>query len=58
MMAMDAERTRRLEAMGYRVLRFWNDEVLTNTETVLEVILEAVARVAPHPGPLPGGARE
>jgi very-short-patch-repair endonuclease len=24
----DAERTRVLEARGYRVLRFWNDEVL------------------------------
>jgi very-short-patch-repair endonuclease len=58
MMAADADRTRRLEAMGYRVLRFWNHDVLTNTEAVLEVILEAVARVAPHPGPLPGGERE
>jgi very-short-patch-repair endonuclease len=58
MMAMDANRTRRLEAMGYRVLRFWNNEVLTNTEAVREVILEAVASVAPHPSPLPGGERE
>jgi very-short-patch-repair endonuclease len=58
MMAVDAERTRRLEALGYRVPRFWNNEVLTNTEAVLEVILGAVARVSPHPGPLPGGERE
>jgi very-short-patch-repair endonuclease len=35
----DAERTRFLEARGYRVLRFWNNDVLTNTEGVLEVIL-------------------
>ena len=34
----DAERTRVLEARGYRVLRFWNDEVLLRTEDVLEVI--------------------
>jgi very-short-patch-repair endonuclease len=54
----DAERTRRLAAMGYRLLRFWDDEVLRNTETVLEVIWEAVARAAPHPNPLPEGERE
>jgi very-short-patch-repair endonuclease len=58
MMAKDANRTRRLEGMGYRVLRFWNNDVLTNTEAVLGVILEALARVAPHPGPLPGGEKE
>ncbi|MBE1160510.1 endonuclease domain-containing protein [Dyella acidiphila] len=58
MMAEDARRTRRLEALGYRVLRFWNNDALTNTETVLAVILEAVARAAPHPSPLPGGERE
>jgi very-short-patch-repair endonuclease len=38
MMAADADRTRRLEAMGYRVLRFWNNDVLANTGAVLEVI--------------------
>ncbi|GLQ49526.1 endonuclease domain-containing protein [Dyella flava] len=58
MMAADADRTRRLESLGYRVLRFWNNDVLTNIEAVLEVILGAVARVAPHPSPLPGGERE
>ena len=56
--AADDHRTRRLEALGYRVLRFWNNDVLMNTEAVLEVILEAVARAAPHPNPLPGGERE
>ena len=57
-MALDADRTRRLEAMGYRVLRFWNNDVLTNNEAVLGVILEAVASAAPHPDPLPEGERE
>ena len=54
----DEERTRRLAALGYRVLRFWNDELLKNTEAVLGVILEALARAAPHPNPLPEGERE
>ncbi|GLQ94797.1 endonuclease domain-containing protein [Dyella acidisoli] len=57
-MQEDAYRTQRLETLGYRVLRFWNNDVLTNTYAVLEVILEALASVAPHPNPLPGGERE
>src|SRR5688572_30542547 len=35
----DAERTSALEAMGYLVLRFWNNDVLLNTEGVLESIV-------------------
>jgi very-short-patch-repair endonuclease len=34
----DAPRTRLLEANGYTVIRFWNDEVLHNTEGVIEEI--------------------
>ena len=34
----DAERTCWLEAQGFRVLRFWNHEILTNTAGVLAVI--------------------
>src|SRR5512133_3784205 len=34
----DEERTKYLEGRGYRVLRFWNHDVLNNTETVLSVI--------------------
>ncbi|MBC7109313.1 MAG: endonuclease domain-containing protein [Methanomassiliicoccales archaeon] len=37
----DLERTRFLESKGYKVLRFWNNEVLGNPEGVLSVILEA-----------------
>jgi very-short-patch-repair endonuclease len=37
--AQDAARTRRIECNGYRVLRFWNDDVLVRTEDVLEQIL-------------------
>ena len=46
--AVDAGRTRFLERRGYRVLRFWNHDVLVRTESVLEVIL---ANVDPHPNP-------
>lgn len=49
----DAERTRRLETFGYRVLRFWNNDVLKNSEGVLTVIMEALTSVTPHPNPLP-----
>lgn len=37
----DLERTRFLEAKGYKVLRFWNNEVMGNLEGVLAVILSA-----------------
>ncbi|HYD68632.1 endonuclease domain-containing protein [Azospirillum sp.] len=39
--AGDAERTAFLQAQGYRVLRFWNPEVLTTMPVVLETILAA-----------------
>ena len=38
----DAARTAWLEGQGFRVLRFWNNDVLANTEGVLERILEAL----------------
>jgi very-short-patch-repair endonuclease len=34
----DAERTAWLNAEGFRVLRFWNHEILANLEGVMEVI--------------------
>jgi len=47
-----------LESEGYRVLRFWNHEVLMNMEGVLGVIAQALKEwEAPHPGPLPSGER-
>ena len=36
----DEKRTRWFESQGYRVIRFWNNEVLSNFEGVLEVILK------------------
>ena len=38
----DAARTAWLERQGLRVLRFWNNEVLGNTEAVLAAILSAL----------------
>ena|SRR5688500_15517152 len=35
---VDARRTRYLEREGYSVLRFWNNDVLANTEGVLSQI--------------------
>jgi very-short-patch-repair endonuclease len=34
----DNERTKELERAGIKVLRFWNDDVLRNTEMVLEAL--------------------
>ncbi len=35
-------RTRWIEAQGYRLIRFWNNDVLANTEGVLSTILDAL----------------
>lgn len=52
-------RTRWLAGRGYRVIRFWNNDVLRNTDGVVEKI-RAVLRAAatPHPDPPPQGGRE
>jgi very-short-patch-repair endonuclease len=34
----DRERTAFLESLGFKVIRFWNNDVLVRTENVLEVI--------------------
>lgn len=56
--AGDAGRTAYLEAQGYRVIRFWNNDVLANTEGVLQVIAMALKPQDPHPDPLPQGEGE
>jgi len=38
----DAKRTRWLEGEGYRVIRFWNNDVLGNLDGVLESIRRAL----------------
>jgi very-short-patch-repair endonuclease len=55
----DLVRTRFLEEQGFRVLRFWNHDVLTETEAVLEKIrVELAGCYHPHPDPLPEGERD
>ncbi len=46
----DHERTRHLEAQGFRVVRFWNNEVIENLDGVLETIVRA-ARETKSPSP-------
>ncbi len=62
----DNARTAFMEAQGFRVIRFWNNDVLTNLEGVLTLIRLALPaqpsfppRPArpPHPSPLPRGER-
>lgn len=45
----DRARTDWLQTRGYRVLRFWDNEVLLNTEGVLEVIRENLLELTPSP---------
>ncbi len=51
----DAARTRFIEAQGFRVLRFWNNDAMSNTEGVLEAIGEALSASPSQPsaGALP-----
>jgi very-short-patch-repair endonuclease len=46
----DARRTKFLESEGYRVLRFWNNEVMQNIDGVLEVIQNSIL-ATPTPTP-------
>ena len=55
----DVTRTRRIEAEGYRVIRFWNNEVNDSLEEVLFRIVEALAEAAEaHPQSLPQAGGE
>ncbi|MDB5705449.1 MAG: methylase [Sphingomonas bacterium] len=47
--AYDERRTAFIEAEGYRVRRFWNNDVMQNTEGVVAMIEEAARESAPHP---------
>ncbi len=46
---LDAARDKWLMEHNYRVLRFWNNEVLGNMSGVLETIATALAEAPPHP---------
>ena len=55
----DARRDRQVAAKGFRILRFWDNQVFQETSAVLEVILRALEErsysppVCPHPDPPP-----
>ena len=51
----DLKRTKWFEARGYRVLRFWNNDVLSNIEGVLAVIEGSLHSPPPRPGEGEGG---
>ncbi len=48
--AYDSARSKWLQDRGYRVLRFWNNEVLLHTEAVATRILEALDGKSSTPG--------
>jgi very-short-patch-repair endonuclease len=56
--ARDAQRTAVIDKHGYRVLRFWNNDVLSNIEGVIAEIGSAVAQSTPTPNPTPQGGGE
>jgi very-short-patch-repair endonuclease len=47
----DERRSALLERKSYRVLRFWDNQVMSETEAVLEQIVSVLKD--PHPDPLP-----
>jgi len=49
----DENRTQELQTAGFRVLRFWNNEVLKERESVTEKIWLIVQELQSHPHPAP-----
>lgn len=45
----ETERSAFLQSQGYRLLRFWNSEVLRNPDGVYETIAEALGRLTAEP---------
>jgi very-short-patch-repair endonuclease len=45
----DKERTKELEGRGFRVLRFWDHELLGNMETVMRVLWDTLEEMPPSP---------
>jgi very-short-patch-repair endonuclease len=52
---LDVVRDRWLREHGYRVLRFWNNDVIQNIDGVLETIASALPHDEPAPSPPLGG---
>ena len=49
----DARRTAWLEEQGFRVIRFWNNDVLANSDGVVLTIQMALKDLARNESPLP-----
>jgi len=56
--ADDLPRTRVIEDEGYRVIRFWNNEVLGNADGVFTMIEAALRDRHPAPSPSPSRGGE
>jgi len=54
----DFERDMWLGQEGFKVLRFWNSEVMENMGCVFRKIESFSVPTPPHPSPLPQGERE
>jgi very-short-patch-repair endonuclease len=54
----DAVRTAILEAEGYRVVRFWNNEVLQNSEGCMLRMSQLLGQPHPHPAATSEQARK
>ncbi len=52
--ASDLKRDECLRGQGFRVLRFWNHEVLSQTDAVLQKILASLVTPSPQPSPTRG----
>jgi very-short-patch-repair endonuclease len=54
----DLVRDRWLRAHNYKILRFWNNDIMSNMDGVLETIADALrVEAPPHPVPASGGNR-
>ena len=54
----DELRDAKLTKMGFKVLRFWNNDVMQNLDGILMTILQHLQTTTPLPNPLPQGERE
>jgi very-short-patch-repair endonuclease len=43
----DQERTKYFESIGYKVIRFWNNDVMKDMDSVIRAIMQAVPSVHP-----------
>jgi very-short-patch-repair endonuclease len=55
--AYDEQRTKFLQSFGYKVLRFWNNEILGDIENVLQTIWDVYIPPSARWAPSPDGLR-